>query len=181
MLFTSFGANDEGATGISPEEMNRLIARNADTVYKLAYARVGNRADADDIFQQVFLRYLKRRPNFANADHERAWFLRVTANCTKSWWNSANQRHRAYLSEDMPAEQEVAADTPDLARYLLKLPEKYRAVIHLFYYEDMTTADIAKLLRRRENTVRMQLTRARRLLKEMLEQENTKGANDVEF
>lgn len=180
MLFTSLGANDEGAAALSPEEIDRLIARNADTIYRLAYARVGNRADADDIFQQVFLRYLKRRPIFANADHERAWFLRVTANCTKSWWNSANLRHRANLTDDLPAEPQTA-DTPDLGRYLLQLPRNYRTVLHLFYYEDMSTADIARLLHRRESTVRMQLTRARRSLKEILEKNNWKGADDVEF
>lgn len=178
MFFTSFGANDEGAAAISPEEIDRLIARNADTVYKLAFAKVGNRADADDIFQQVFLRYLKKKPNFANADHEKAWFLRVTANCTKSWWNSANRRHKGYLTDDIPAEQ--AEEAPNLQGYLMQLPQNYRTVLHLFYYEDMSTADIAALLHRRESTVRMQLTRARRLLKEILEKK-MKGAEDFEF
>lgn len=180
MLKTSLGANDEGAGAISAEELEQLIARNANTVYKLAYAKVGNRADADDIFQQVFLRYLKKKPSFANADHERAWFLRVTANCTKSWWNSANHRHRGDLTEDIPAAH-TAADKPDLTAYLMQLPRNYRTVIHLFYYEDMTTADIARLLKKRESTVRMQLTRARRQLKEILEKEHRKEANDVEF
>lgn len=174
MLLPSLGANDAGAANaLSPAEIDRLIARNAEAVYKLAFARCGNQADADDIFQQVFLRYLKRRPTFANADHERAWFLRVTANCTKSFWNSAFRRHTRALTEDIPAEQ---AEIAELGGYLNQLPKAYRTVIHLFYYEDMPTAEIAQLLNRKESTVRMQLTRARRLLKEIL-----KGAEDIEF
>lgn len=178
MLLSSLGANDEGAANAqSPADIDRLIARNADAVYKLAFARCGNRADADDIFQQVMLRYLNRRPDFANAEHERAWFLRVTANCTKSFWGSAFRRHTRALTEDIPAEKVITqTDAADIASYLQQLPKNYRVVIHLFYYEDMPTAEIARLLNRRESTVRMQLTRARRLLKEIL-----KGENDFEF
>lgn len=175
MLFTSLGANDErsAVNALSPEETDSLIARNAEAVYRLAYARLGNRADADDIFQQVFLRYLKRRPHFANAEHERAWFLRVCANCTKSWWNSAYRRHNSALGTDIAYEP---PEYSDLLSYLNRLPQNYRTLIHLFYYEDMTTAEIANLLGRKESTVRMQLTRARRRLKEIL-----KGAEDIEF
>lgn len=174
MLFTSLDVNDEGtANTLSPEEIDSLIARNAEAVYRLAYARLGNKADADDIFQQVFLRYLKRRPIFANAEHERAWFLRVCANCTKSWWNSAYRRRSSALSADIAYEQ---PEKIELVAYLRRLPQDYRTVLHLFYYEDMSTADIASLLGRKESTVRMQLTRARRRLKEIL-----KGAEDIEF
>lgn len=176
MLFTSLGANDEvAANALTPEELEQLIARNADAVYKLAFARLGNRADADDVFQQVFLRYLKKRPVFANATHERAWFLRVCSNCTKSWWNSAFRRHTAALTEDTAAAAEQPPDW-ELVKYLKKLPKAHRTVLHLFYYEDMSTADIAKLLGKKESTVRMQLTRARRQLKDIM-----KGAKDIEF
>lgn len=175
MLKSSLCADDAGtfAENLSNAEIEQIINRNSDMVYRLAFAKVGNRADADDIYQQVFLRYLKRRPDFANANHEKAWFLRVTANCTKSWWNLAYRRHCQAVEGD------IAADTKeelDLLPYLLQLPKDYRTVLHLFYYEDLTTAEIAQILQRKENTVRMQLTRARRRLKEIL-----KGAEDVEF
>jgi RNA polymerase sigma-70 factor (ECF subfamily) len=173
MAFTSFGTDDGfGESVISApnkelekEQIERVIAENAETVYKLAYAKCGNRADADDVFQQVFLRYITKKPVFASAEHEKAWFIRVTVNCSKSLWSSAFRR------KTQPLEGDIAVEAPEdsgLVEYLAVLPEKYRVLIHLFYYEGLPTAEIARLLKRRESTVRMQLTRARRLLRELM-------------
>ena len=160
--------------GFTPKDIEQIIARNASAVYKLAFARCGNRADADDIFQQVFLRYIARRPEFANAAHEKAWFLRVTVNCSKNFWGSAFRRNTQPMTEEITAPQ---PEDHGLEAAVAALPEKYRVLIHLFYYEGMTTADIAQLLGRKESTVRMQLTRARRLLGESLKGD----ANEIEF
>ena len=131
------------------------VERYGDTVYRLAYAKTGSKTDADDIFQEE--------------EHAKAWFLRVTLNCTKSFWSSSFRRRTAPLDESIPVE-----DHPEegvMESYLKQLPETYRAVIHLFYYEDLTTAQIAALLKRREVTVRVQLTRARQMLKDMMERD----------
>jgi RNA polymerase sigma-70 factor (ECF subfamily) len=170
MAFTSFGTDDDLQKSMTNKEqaereIERIIADNAETVYKLAYAKCGNRADADDVFQQVFLRYISRRPQFESAEHEKAWFIRVTVNCTKSLWSSAFRRKTQPLEGDIPAEM---PEDGGLAESLSALPEKYRVLIHLFYYEGLPTAEIARLLKRRESTVRMQLTRARRLLREIM-------------
>ena len=165
MLFAAAG----NATG-EESDFDKLLKRNAEMVYKLA--RCGNEADADDIFQQVFLRYLTRKPNFASDEHEKAWFIRATINRSKSLWDSAFRRHTQPLEEAPLADPtnpfEAHESRADLAAALAQLPADYRTLIHLFYYEDLSTAQIAQLLKRREGTVRQQLTRARRQLQEIM-------------
>ena len=167
MLFAAAG----NATG-EDSDFDKLLKRNAEMVYKLAFARCGNEADADDIFQQVFLRYLTRKPNFASDEHEKAWFIRATINRSKSLWDSAFRRHTQPLEEAPLADPtnpfEAHENRADLAAALAQLPADYRTLIHLFYYEDLSTAQIAQLLKRREGTVRQQLTRARRQLQEIM-------------
>ena len=167
MLFAAAG----NATG-EESDFDKLLKRNAEMVYKLAFARCGNEADADDIFQQVFLRYLTRKPNFASDEHEKAWFIRATINRSKSLWDSAFRRHTQPLEEAPLADPtnpfEAHESRADLAAALAQLPADYRTLINLFYYEDLSTSQIAQLLKRREGTVRQQLTRARRQLQEIM-------------
>lgn len=167
MLLAALTQSAQAAQPIDEAEFNSLLERRSQLIYKLAFAKCGNQADAEDVFQQVFLRYLSRRPNFASPEHEKAWFIRVTLNCSKSLWGSAFRRHTQPLSQDIPAEE--ADPFPQLGEYLARLPEEQRVLLHLFYYEDMSTAQIAQALHRREGTVRMQLTRARRALGELLQ------------
>lgn len=167
MLLAALTQSAQAAQPIDEAEFNSLLERRSQLIYKLAFAKCGNQADAEDVFQQVFLRYLSRRPSFASPEHEKAWFIRVTLNCSKSLWGSAFRRHTQPLSQDIPAEE--ADPFPQLGEYLARLPEEQRVLLHLFYYEDMSTAQIAQALHRREGTVRMQLTRARRALGELLQ------------
>lgn len=147
-----------------------VVEKYANMVYKLAFARVKNKNDADDIFQEVFLTFVRRKPKFENEEHEKAWFIRVTINCSKDFWKSQSRRNHDELDEN------IEGATPEeeiLSEYLDKLPEDYRVIVHLFYYEDMSTKDIAKATYKKESTVRMALTRARRLLKEFMEGDET--------
>ncbi len=144
-----------------------IIRKYADMVYRMAFAYVRRHADADDIFQDVFLRYLKKHPQFENEEHEKRWFLKVTANCAKSYLTSAWMRYFVPLEEDIFEEPEENR----LSEALLHLPPKYRDVIHLYYYEGYKTEEIAEILGRKPDTVRKQLTRARELLKKILKEE----------
>ncbi len=158
------------------------VWRNADTVYRLAYSLVRTRADADDIFQEVFLRYMQSAPAFESAEHERAWFLRVTINCSKNFWKSPWVRRRVSMepgdmeeaaaqnTRDM-GEQTCGAGGVDLALIdvVKRLPNKYRVVIHLFYYEELSVEEIAAVTGAKASTVRTRLTRARRQLKALLD------------
>ena len=148
-------------------EAEAIILRWGDTVYRMAFARVRNRTEADDIYQDVFLRYLRRRPKFESEEHARRWFLRVTVNCAKSHLTSAWMRHVIPLEQDIFEEPEENR----LSEALLLLPTKYREVIHLHYYEGYKTEEIAQILQRKPATVRSQLARAREQLKTILEEE----------
>ena len=123
----------------SPEA---VIRRYSDMVYRLAFARTGNRSDAEDLYQEVFLRYLTRAP--------------------------------AFTSRTEPLSEALSVPAPegeDLWEELRRLPERDRTVLHLYYYEDMTTEEIAQMLGRNPATVRSQLLRARAKLKKLLVEE----------
>ncbi len=155
----------------------KVILRNSEMVYRLAYSLVRTRADADDIYQEVFLRYMQKDPIFESVEHEKAWFLRVTINCSKNFWKSPwLQRRVAMDMEDM--DETVSKntelmygegeETSILIDIVKQLSRKYRVVIHLFYYEELSVEEIAKITKAKASTVRTRLTRARRQLKNLL-------------
>lgn len=153
-----------------PEQMDpeQVVETYADMVYRLAFARTGNRSDAEDIFQEVFLRYIRKKPAFSSEEHCRAWLIRVTVNCSKSLWKSAWRRKTQPLCDEIvfkePEERELFCE-------LQRLPERDRTVLHLFYYEELSIEQISHLLTTKPATIRTQLTRARRKLKVLLEEE----------
>jgi RNA polymerase sigma-70 factor (ECF subfamily) len=146
----------------------KVIKFYADMVYRLAFARTGTKYDADEVFQEVFIRYIKKQPIFENEEHRKAWLIRVTINCSQKLWNSIWRRKIVPWAETIPFE---AKEDIDLYNELRQLPPKYREVIHLFYYEDMSLEEISQALNRKNSTVRTQLTRARALLKHMLKED----------
>ena len=144
------------------------VAQYGSAVYRLAYAMTRSRSDADDVFQEVFLRLHRSAPDFLNEAHRRAWLLRVTANCAKSLLASP-WRRRTLPLEDVYAYTDPDASAVDEA--MAQLPGKYRAVVHLFYYEGYQKEEIARLLGRSPSTVRAQLPRARQRLRELLKED----------
>jgi len=145
-----------------------VVKTYADLVYKLAYSHTHNRSDADDIFQEVFVRYFGKAPRFESAEHQKAWLIRVTVNCAKKHFSSAWNRKTVSLDAGLPA---APPEEHGLEEALKRLAPKYRAVIHLFYYEGYPVGQIAGLLGLRQSTVRSQLTRARAQLARMLKGE----------
>lgn len=154
--------------------LEETIERNSGMVYRLAYSLVKTGADADDIYQEVFFRYVKRTPVFDSAEHEKAWFIRVTVNCCKNHWKSPWMTRRTTYEEAALEDggnrfrTGERTEEQSLIETVKELPEKYRVVIHLFYYEEMTVEEIGKATATKASTVRTRLTRARRLLKEKL-------------
>ncbi len=146
-----------------------VVNKHYNMIYKLAYARTRDKYDAEDIVQEVFLRYIRRKPEFKSLEHEKAWFLRVSINCSKNLFSAFSRNKSISLDENR---QGKGDEEKVLEEFLAKLPLKYSTVIHLFYYEDLKILDIANLLDLKESTVKMQLTRARRLLKEYMEVED---------
>ena len=143
--------------------LRQVVEIYGDMVYRLALAQTHSGHDADDVFQEVFLRYLRSAPDFREEEHRKAWLLRVTVNCCKKFHGSFWRRHTVALSESLPARNQ---DDGELLELLEGLPEKYRAVLHLYYYEGYATEEIGAILGRSPGTVRSQLSRGRALLRD---------------
>lgn len=139
-----------------------VFDRYGDMIYRLAFVRTKNRYDADDILQDVLVRYLRFAPNFASEEHCKAWLIRTTVNRTNSLFSSAWFRRSVPLDDSLQTEMQEKSEVYDA---VLKLAPKYRTVVHLFYYEEYTTAEIASILSQKESTVRSQLHRARAQLR----------------
>lgn len=168
------------------EKLQEKIDLYSDMLFKIAYARLGNRADAEDVVQETFYQYLKAAREFENAEHEKAWLIRVTLNgCRREWRNAFNRRRsdvqdlEQLCQENTEAEGECSPEETVLCREragavmeaVWKLPMRYRDVIHLFYYEDLSVNEIAEILGRKTSTVTSQLTRGREILKKSLKEE----------
>lgn len=149
-------------------EAERLAQTHAPMVYRLAYARTGNRADAEDVMQEVFLRMVRKAPAFESEEHCRNWLLRVTVNCVGDVFRAPWRRHDLPL-EDLPAEQGRETGEGGVLDAVLALPAPYRIPIHLHYYEGLSVAEIARTMGKSEGVVKTRLFRARAMLKEKLE------------
>lgn len=150
-----------------------------DMIYKLAWAYCKDRYQADDVFQEVFFKYLKYHPRFKTSEHEKAWFIRTTINVCKNLLKNKWNRDMVQLQE-WDDEQETgrpAGDAfEDLKKAILDLPERYRVPIHLYYYEEYTVREIAQILRKSESTIQTQLQRGREKIRQALERSE---ANDI--
>jgi RNA polymerase sigma-70 factor (ECF subfamily) len=142
--------------------------RYGDSILRFAYSYLHNMSDAEEILQDTLLTYLVNRPAFANEAHAKAWLFRVAGNLSKN-----RICYNGYRNHDELMEELVAEEKEDLGfvwEAVSQLPDNYREVIHLFYHEGFTTAEIAAILGRREVTVRSDLSRARKKLKEILKE-----------
>lgn len=156
----------DGENWRTPAELARAYAP---AIFRLAYARTGSRADAEDIMQEVFVRLLRARPDFADRAHARAWLLRVAANCANDWFRAPWRRREGPLSESLPAPEH---ESGGVVEAVLALPAKYRTVVHLYYYEELSVAEIAKIIGRSEGAVKSRLFRARSLLRDALKEDD---------
>jgi RNA polymerase sigma-70 factor (ECF subfamily) len=150
--------------------MEEIVKRYQDKLFRTAIAIMGCKADAEDIVQDAFIKLFEKNPEFKSAEHETAWLMRVTVNLCKNRLRSHWWKKTVPLLDDYPAETD---EQQALMETVLSLPSKYRIVIHLFYYEGFSTKEIAGITELNESAVRQQLTRARRMLKDFLEGEQS--------
>ena len=165
----------------SKDNFEKVLELYSKTVYRLAYARTGSIHDAEDILQEVFLRYAKSEMTFNDENHRKAWLLKVTSNCSKSLVTSSWNKRRTDADIESGAIsgfepiRDAADDAEKNSRNMLirhsvaNLPEKYRSVIHLFYYEGMSIEEISNIEEISISSVKTRLHRARKILKERLE------------
>ena len=149
-------------------EKRKIVEKYFDMIYKLALSQTKNREHADDVVQEVFLRYIKTDTDFKSDEHIKAWLIRVALNCSKSVFTTSWHKKTVPLSEreDMPVFD--THEKSDVYYAVAELPQKYKAVIHLFYYEDMSVEQISKYLNTNPSTVKSQLSRGRKMLGEKL-------------
>ena len=152
-------------------ETEILMEKYKDHLFAVAFNICKNAADADDVVQDTFLQYHIGDKQVENEQHIRAWLIRVTINKAKninmSFWRRAGIPLEDYM-------ETLTFETPeaeDLFEEVMKLPEKYRIVIHLFYYEDYSIREIAQIINATESNVKVRLTRGRRLLRNVLKEE----------
>ena len=152
----------------SEQEVNRAIERYSNTVRRLCMIHLKNYADTEDIFQTVFLKYVLSSVLFESEEHEKAWFIRVTINACKDLLKSFFRSRTAPLDEIMEQPAKLPPDYREVLEAVLSLPQKYRDVVYLHYYEDYTAPQISRILGKNINTIYTLLSRSKQLLREKL-------------
>lgn len=152
----------------SEEEAARAIGQYGDMVQRLCLVHLKNPADTEDIFQNVFLKYVLSPVVFESPEHEKAWLIRVTINACRDLVKSFFRSRTVPLEELLDQPAPLLEEHREVLEAVLALPRKYRDAVYLHYYEGYTAAEIGKLLGKNTNTVYTLLTRAREQLRETL-------------
>lgn len=154
------------------EQFTCLAKKYIDTVFRVALNYLKNGTEADDVTQNVFLKLWKEKKPFDNEEHIRNWLIRVTINECKSLLRS-NWRSRESFEDYAAKLSFVTPEHSELFYAVMDLPQKYRMPIYLYYYEDYSTEEVAKILGIPRATVGTQLRRGRQLLREILQEVET--------
>ncbi len=149
------------------DDVNSLFLKYSDMIYRVCVLYLRNKEDAQDALQTTFLKYLEKKPIFTDENHARAWLIVTAKNICRNyisyWFNRLKSPESLleFISSGISPEN-------DTLEAVLALPEKYREIIYLYYYEGYTTEEIAYLLKRNHSTIRTQLAKGRELLKTAL-------------
>jgi RNA polymerase sigma-70 factor (ECF subfamily) len=149
-------------------EINRAVEEYADMVRRVCFYHLKNREDTEDVFQNVFLKYMLCDKPFKDREHEKAWLLRVAINACKDYVKSFFRRNAIPLETLREMEAGGMEEHREVLEAVLALPGKYKDVIYLHYYEGYSAFEIGRILGKKENTVYSLLSRGRGMLKEEL-------------
>ncbi len=152
----------------SEQEVNKAVEQYSDTVRRVCMLYLKNYADTEDIFQTVFLKYVLSSAAFESEEHEKAWIIRVTINACKDLLGSFFRKRTVSLDEVMELPAQASQDHREVLEAVLSLPQKYRDVVYLHYFEDYTAPQISRILGKNVNTVYTLLTRSKQMLREKL-------------
>ena len=159
---------------IQEQDLRRVVETYSHMLLRVAMTRVPTTADAEDVVQDVFLRLMTHSPRFRDGEHEKAWLIRATLQRVKDICR-AKARQNVPLEEAGEVAAAVSEEGVELLSAVQALPEKYSTVIHLYYYEGYSVAEVAGLLGKSQGTVKSRLFRARKLLRAQLEGEKNAG------
>ena len=148
-------------------EIAEIYRRHSKTVFRVCFAYMKNSADTEDAVQDTFFQLIKAGPAFESEEHEKAWLIRTAANICKNvlrhWW-----RRRENIEDFYDLQSPEAAEIDDVFQAVMDLPDKYKTVVYLYYYEGYTSVEIAGFLKKPQSTVRNYLHEARVILRERL-------------
>ena len=150
--------------------IQQIFERQHRRVYRIAMMMLQNSADAEDAVQNVFLKFVEKGQEFNNEEHENAWFITVTKNYCKDQLKSSWKK-QVDFGEIPETATPDAQEEDNLLPYIMKLKDKYREVLYLYYYEEYSVKEMARILGRGESTLQTQLSAARGKLKKILEKE----------
>jgi len=163
-MFNLLPARGRGKPSRTFEE---IYERQFDTVYRVCFSYMKNTTDTEDMVADVFEKLLKSGTVFNDVEHEKAWLLRTAINRCKDyfkhWWRS-----RANIDDYGDLETENPFHQNEVLKIILDLPERYKDVIYLYYYEGYSTAEVAQILKKPQSTIRNHMREARQLLKGVL-------------
>jgi len=145
-----------------------VMEEYADMIYRIAYANVRVKADAEDVFQEVWCRYFQKNIAFDSEEHRRNWLINVTLKCCKKIYSSVRYK-RTVLTDDMSLLKEKLSERDfEIYDAVIRLPERYRVPVYLYYYEGFSVNEISEMMKINASTVRSQMKRGREKLKEIL-------------
>jgi len=154
---------------VSNGEITEIYNRHSDMVYRICFAYMKNSADTEDAVQNTFCNLLKSRVTFESGEHEKAWLIRAAANVCKNtlkhWWR---KRENLDDYQNLQAAKNPF-DIDETFGEVMKLPDKYKTSVYLYYYEGYDSTEIAKILQKPQSTIRYYLACARKILCEKLE------------
>ena len=157
------------------EPIEVLINEYQRNLFAAAFSICKNAEDANDVVQETFIQYYTSKKEFEDEQHLKAWLIRVAVNKSKDITRSFWRRNKVNLPpEELPEKSLESSMYPVEMRLfdeVMRLPEKTRIVIHLYYYEDMSVREIAHILMSTEGAVKMRLSRGRNMLKASLQEE----------
>lgn len=157
---------------VTKDYISDLLDKYSDMVLRVAYTYLKNRADAEDIVQDVFLRIIDKKPSFNDESHEKSWLIRATINMCKNKVNMFWNKNKCSIDDvqEFAVSDKYNTDT-SVFQAVMALGEKYRVVVYMYYYEGYSTPEIADVIGKNETTIRSLLHRARNKLKDMLKED----------
>ncbi len=149
------------------KEIAEIYSRQVKTVYRVCFAYMKNAADTEDAVSDTFMKMIRSGAGFVSEEHEKAWLIRTASNVCKdmlkSWW-----RKREKLEDFEQRQGSGPVEVDETLQAVMALPEKYKTVVYLYYYEGYTSVEISKILLKPQSTIRNYLCEARNILRERL-------------
>lgn len=149
------------------KELTEIYERQVNTVYRVCFTYMKNAADTEDIVQETFCKLMTSGTSFESAEHEKAWLIRTASNLCKNalrhWW-----RKRENIEDFNDIQDGKGIETDEILSVVMGLPDKYKNVVYLYYYEGYDSAQISSILKKPKSTIRNYLSEARKILKNKL-------------